>query len=144
MKDTVNTPLAIILSIAKFQAVFCRKLDGQLSVHGLGFNDFIILHYLTQAEGKKLRRIDLAEMIGVTASGITRMLAPMEKIGWIGRESNERDARISYVLLAPGGKRLYKESLQTAQYVAESYFADRKCKNTEMLLKAFQEISDNL
>jgi DNA-binding MarR family transcriptional regulator len=80
-----------------------------------------------------LRRVDLADRVGFTASGITRMLAPMEKIGLISRESNERDARVSYVVLAPGGKRLLEESIKTAEHVALDIFPQSKTKKIEKL-----------
>src|SRR3954469_12533813 len=101
----MNTALKFALDLSKIQTVIDRKFDGSLSLHGLSFNDFMILHHLSQAPENKLRRIDLADKMGVTASGVTRMLAPMEKIGLVSRETNERDARISYVVLANGGKR---------------------------------------
>ncbi len=66
-----------------------------------------------------MRRVDLAEKIGLTASGITRLLAPMEKIGLIQREPDARDARVSFVMLAPGGKRLLSERLERAELLAD-------------------------
>ena len=135
-----HSALQLILTLSKVQAVINRKMDGQLSVHGLGSNDFIILYYLAQAEGKKIRRIDLADKIGVTASGITRMLAPMEKIGLISRESNERDARISYVILTEAGKRLYEEGLVTAEFVASELFPSVKSKKMDNVIEMMEEI----
>jgi DNA-binding MarR family transcriptional regulator len=81
-------------------------------------NEFIILGELSQAEGK-LRRIDLAERIGLTASGVTRLLLPMEKIGLVRREANKDDARSSLVVLASGGKRKLEEALTRAEEFCE-------------------------
>jgi DNA-binding MarR family transcriptional regulator len=138
---TIDPALNLILGLSRLQATMNRKLDGQLSIHGLSFNDFVILYYLTLAPGEKLRRIDLAEKIGVTASGVTRILAPMEKIGLVSRETNERDARISYVVLAPGGKRLFEESLKTAEYIATELFPISKTKKVEKLSELLNEIT---
>jgi DNA-binding MarR family transcriptional regulator len=140
----MNTPLRFVLTLSKAYAIISRTLDGKLSAHGLGFKDFIILYYLNEAPGNKMRRIDLADMMGVTASGITRMLAPMEKIGLVSRESNERDARISYVVLAPGGKNLFDDALVTAGFVSEDMFSNPKAKKVEQLADAFEEIADNI
>ena len=98
---TISTSLDLFIHLAKAKTVVSRRLDNRLSFHGLGFNDFIILYHLSQAPHGKLRRIDLAEKVGLTASGVTRLLLPMEKIGLIKKEANEHDARISYVSLAP-------------------------------------------
>ena len=137
----IQPNLKLVLQMSRLQAIINRKLDGQLSIHGLGFTDFIILYHLSEAPGEKLRRVDLAEQLGVTASGITRMLAPMEKIGLVSREANERDARISYVVLAPGGRQLFEDSLKTAHYAANDLFPAAKAKKTDVLLDALNEIT---
>ncbi|MEO3407781.1 MarR family transcriptional regulator [Mucilaginibacter sp. CAU 1740] len=116
--STINNSLKLLMNLAKIQAVVSRKFD-RLSVHGIGFSDFLILHLLQQAPNEQLRRTELAEKIGLTASGITRLLLPIEKIGLITREANERDARVSYAKLTPAGKRIYSEALQTADAIAD-------------------------
>ncbi|MBB6112451.1 MarR family winged helix-turn-helix transcriptional regulator [Mucilaginibacter lappiensis] len=129
----INSTLKFIINLAKAQTIVNRRFDAQLSSYGLGFNDFVILYHLSQAPHEKMRRVDLADKVGFTASGITRMLAPMEKIGLVSRESNERDARVSYVVLAPGGKRLLEESVKTAEHVALDIFPKSKTKKIEKL-----------
>ena len=136
----ITPALVFVLDITKIQTTINKKFDSMLSNHGLSFNDFIILHHLTHAHGQKLRRIDLAEQIGVTASGVTRMLLPMEKIGLVSREANERDARVSYVVLAAGGKRLYEEALNTAGYAADAIFPASKVKKIEKASEMLYEI----
>ncbi|MGE8426038.1 MAG: MarR family winged helix-turn-helix transcriptional regulator, partial [Sphingobacterium siyangense] len=86
----------------KVQSVITKKFDG-LSLHGLSLTDFMILHILSQTSGNRLRRIDLAESTGLTASGITRIISPMEKMGLVVKEHNDRDARVSYVKLTAAG-----------------------------------------
>jgi DNA-binding MarR family transcriptional regulator len=106
--------LDLFFHIAKLDALLSRKIP----LGGLGFSDFVILSHLDRAEGKKLRRIDLAEKTGFTPSGITRLLLPMEKIGLVGREPNPTDARVSYVTLAPGGATLLADARERAEFFA--------------------------
>lgn len=113
---TTSTALQFFVNLSKIQSVVTRRFDGRLN--GLGWTDFIILLHLAQASDEKLRRIDLAEKIGLTASGVTRVLLPMEKIGLVTREINENDARVSYVVLAPGGKEKLFEALERAEYLS--------------------------
>lgn len=115
---TTSTALQFFLNLSRIQSVVTRRFDGRLN--GLGWTDFIILLNLSQAPDEKLRRIDLAEKIGLTASGVTRVLLPMEKIGLVSREINENDARVSYVVLAPGGKEKLFEALERAEYLSQS------------------------
>jgi DNA-binding MarR family transcriptional regulator len=136
----INSGLRLILDITRAQSTIIKKLEGPLSMHGLGFNDFVILHHLSMAPEGKLRRIDLAEKVCITASGITRMLAPMEKTGLVSRETNERDARISIVVLTPAGKELYQHALKTVKYTAAELFPAAKAKKTEKLTELLAEL----
>lgn len=100
----ISAELLLLVNINKLQSVIARKFDF-LSVHGLGFNDFVILYILNSSVESKMRRIDLADKIGLTASGVTRLLNPLEKTGLVTRETNERDARVSYVVITSTGKK---------------------------------------
>jgi len=124
---TISPNLKFFLDLAKVQAVTARRFDRGL-LGGVGFNEFAILFHLSQARGEKMRRADLAEKIGLTASGVTRLLAPMEKVGLIARESNPKDARVSYVMLASGGKRKLGETLEEAEYLAAEMAPSAKTK----------------
>lgn len=115
--DSITPPLKFFLNLAKVQSVLTRRFDSGLG--GLGLSDFMILYHLRTAEGEKLRRIDLAEKIGLTASGVTRLLAPMEKVGLVKREIHKDDARVSYVLLAPGGRRRFNETIERAELISD-------------------------
>lgn len=83
-----------------------RKLAGALTVHGLGVSEFLVLLQLHGAPDKHMRRVDLAEAVGMTASGITRLLNPMEKTGLITKQASARDARVSLVGLSKAGARV--------------------------------------
>lgn len=89
------------------------------AVHGIGHIEFMVLLQLSQAPGECMRRIDLANAIGRSASGVTRLLRPMEKIGLVERDRSERDARVSLVRLTSSGQRILKDSLQTVDRLAQ-------------------------
>ena len=60
-----------------------------------------------------MRRIDLAEKLGITASGITRMLLPLEKLGIIKRDLDQDDARARFASLTPAGKEMLDNAKAT-------------------------------
>jgi len=72
-------------------------------VHGLSLNDLVILTALVTAPAGRLRRINLAARLGITASAVTRPLVPREKVGLVDRESDPRDARSALATLTPAG-----------------------------------------
>ncbi|MDD3896459.1 MAG: MarR family winged helix-turn-helix transcriptional regulator [Candidatus Peribacteraceae bacterium] len=121
----ITSSLKLFLNLATVQAVMSRRFDGRLG--SLGLTEFLILFHLAHAQEEKMRRIDLAESIGLTASGVTRLLAPMEKIGLVKREANAADARVSFVALTTGGKDALENALENAEYLAkETLFSATK------------------
>lgn len=131
------------MNLSKVQAVISKRFDV-LNAYGMGFNDFVILYLLQQAPAGKMRRIDLADKIGITASGITRLLLPMEKVGWVSRESNERDARVSYVVLSPAGRQLFEDSKTTADDLALEIVPQGKSKNCKALTELLSGMGGNI
>jgi DNA-binding MarR family transcriptional regulator len=111
------------LSLARTQ--LARAVDLPLSHHGISLADLAILRELRHAPEQKLRRSDLAQRLGITPSGVARQVAPLERIGLVGRESQERDARLALVVLTKTGARIVDEALETAQYAADEAFAAR-------------------
>jgi len=108
------------MRLTRAYATLTRRLDNALSnVHGLSFGDFMILYHLERAPGSRLRRIDLAERLGVTASGVTRSLLPLEKLGLVARQPDPRDARVGYALLTEAGQQLLQYALVSVQPIAQ-------------------------
>lgn len=141
--SVINPALKILMNLAKVQAVVSRRFD-RLNVHGIGFNDLIILYLLRESTDGKMRRIDLADQIGLTASGITRMLLPMEKIGLVTREANERDARVSYVVLTSAGKQLFEDAEKTASTLASEIIPALKPKDINLLTDLLSSLGGNI
>jgi DNA-binding MarR family transcriptional regulator len=50
-----------------------------------------------------MRRVDLAESVLLTASGITRLLDGLERAGFVCKETCQSDARVSYAKLTDEG-----------------------------------------
>lgn len=140
--QTASPQLTFFLNLARVQAILTRRFDGHLGTHhGVGLTDFAILYYLSQAPSQKMRRIDLADMVGLTASGVTRLLAPMEKIGLVKREANAQDARVSYVTLASGGKRMLEDSLETAEVTSVDLLEGQKEKMVEEMAEVLSVLA---
>ncbi|WP_208644830.1 MarR family winged helix-turn-helix transcriptional regulator [Mucilaginibacter kameinonensis] len=139
----INPSLKTLINLAKVQAVIARRFD-RLNMHGIGFTEFVILYLLQQSEEGKARRIDLADKIGITASGITRMLLPMEKIGLVTREANERDARVSYVVLTPAGKQLFTDAEKTANTLALEIMPAKESKDITSLTNILAKLGGNI
>lgn len=137
-----NIAVQFFFNLSKTYAIANRRFDNSLG--GLGFNELIILYHLDQAENKSLRRIDLAEKIGFTASGVTRILLPMEKVGYVKKEINKEDARVSLVLLAAGGRRRLEEASERMQFLMEEKFTTSNLKKMQELTTLLDEAGQTL
>jgi DNA-binding MarR family transcriptional regulator len=124
MSNTSNSStsrsLDFCLSLAKAHAALVRRFDGRLgTLHGVSFSDFILLLQLSRAPGERLRRVDLAEKLGLTASAVTRALIPLERIGLVKRQHDLHDARVGYAVITKSGQRILQEAMSSAELVSE-------------------------
>jgi DNA-binding MarR family transcriptional regulator len=63
------------LRFLRAHAAVTRELSSRLeALHDLTLSDFDVLVQLYFAEGRRMRRIDIARSVLLTASGITRLL----------------------------------------------------------------------
>lgn len=102
------------------------RLSGDFSsVHGLSVNEVFLLMHLEQAPLHRLSRVELAKRMHVSASTVTRMAAPLEKIGVVSRQADTRDARLAFVVLTPSGIEKLGEARATFAKQAGYVFRDR-------------------
>ncbi len=130
-----------IVQSTLLSSVMTKRVDGQLSYHGISFTEYLILKHLYQSSLKTMRRIELADSIGITASGITRLVAPMEKIGLVEKESNPRDARQSLVKLSKAGERMYKEASVSVDECAQKLLSGLSASQLEKLMELLCKIN---
>lgn len=138
----VSPSLKTFLDLARVHAVMNRRFDGGLA--GLGLSDFLILLHLENAKDGRMRRVDLADAMGLTASGITRLLAPMEKVGLVRREADPNDARVSYVAIGKGAKVKLRDAVENAEYIAENALRDMPKKEAAALAEACDRLASGV
>ena len=59
-----------------------------------------------------MRRVDLAESVVLTASGITRLLDGLERLGYVTKRQCAADARVSYAVISPAGRTALKQATE--------------------------------
>jgi DNA-binding MarR family transcriptional regulator len=102
---TATTNVEAWVALLRAHASLTRELSAELQQeHGLTINDYEVLLHLSRADGNRLRRVDLAERVLLTASGITRLLDGLERGGLVCRETCPGDARVSYAKLTDDGR----------------------------------------
>lgn len=136
----MSPQLQCIFGLSKLQTTLTKSIDRQLSVHGISFSEFYLLHCLASSREGAMRRIDLAEQMDMSASGITRALNPMEKLKLVQKEKNPRDARVSLVKLAAPGERSYQEALATVTSTADTLLENLDAAELARLMDLLRKI----
>jgi DNA-binding MarR family transcriptional regulator len=98
-------------SLISAHAVLVRELSAALVArHGLTVNDYGTLLLLSRAGEEGMRRIDLANALNLSPSGITRLLDRLEDQGLVGKGECKSDARVSYAVLTEAGLEKLREA----------------------------------
>ena len=103
-----------------------RALSAQLvAEHGLTINDYEALLHLARADEGRMRRVDLAERLILTASGVTRLLDGLERAGWVERASCASDRRVTYAVLTGTGRTKLSEASDSHIAGVRTFFEER-------------------
>jgi DNA-binding MarR family transcriptional regulator len=112
--------------LLRAHAATTRRFNAELvAAHGLTLSAYEVLLHLKRAEGGRLRRVDLAERVLLTPSGITRLLEGLERNGYVERASCESDARVTYAQLTEAGEAKLREAAETHVTGIREFFRDR-------------------
>lgn len=114
------------VSFLRAHAAITRQLNADLlNAHGLTLSDYEVLLRLSSAELGMMRRVDLAQSVLLTASGITRLLDGLERAGFVEKAACASDARVSYAKLTAAGRRKLADAAQTHLGGIEELFVGR-------------------
>lgn len=134
--------LEFSLLVSRTNAELARRLDRRLGAfHGLSFVDYIVLNELARESNGKLRRVDLAEKLGLTQSAVTRILLPLEKIGLVSRHPDPNDARVGYAALTKTGRVMHEDATATAEETCGDLLSGISDEAFEVASAVFQRIS---
>src|SRR4051794_3886334 len=92
------------VSLLRAHASVVRGLDRELVAdHGLTINDYEVLLRLSRTPDRMMRRVDLAQQVLLTPSGITRLLDGLQRSGYVEKAACDSDARVVYAKLTDAG-----------------------------------------
>jgi DNA-binding MarR family transcriptional regulator len=106
-------------------AAMTRSFNAHLqSASGMTVTDFEVLRRLAEEEGGRMRRVDLAPAVGLTPSGITRLLDGLQTAGLVCKESCASDARVTYATITPAGRQALAAAAETHLATLEALFGE--------------------
>ena len=111
MNTGITAEQTIALAFAAAWNRLERRLDSSLgAIRGISLAEYRLLRALGDAPGSQASRVDLAQAVGLTPSGVTRALRPMEKLSIVSTVKSKRDARLAIAALTPAGRELLDDA----------------------------------
>jgi DNA-binding MarR family transcriptional regulator len=105
-------------------AVVCDELNARLAEGaGCSLIEHDLLAWLGAAPGKRLRMLDLATRLRVTAGGLTRIIDRLVDRGWIERDRPAENRREVYATLTRAGAAALRTARVIYSRVIEEAFA---------------------
>ena len=118
--------MEVFVRLVRGHAAVTRAMSAQLvAEHGLTINDYEALLQLARADERRMRRVDLAERLLLTASGVTRLLDGLEQAGYVDRDSCASDRRVTYAVLTDAGLAKLRETSKSHVAEIRSFFETR-------------------
>ena len=110
----------------QFTNTALRALDGALTAsHGISVKEFDVLITLFNAPAGQLRMTDLGEQVVLTPSGVSHLVARLERAGLVQRAVDDDDRRSFFAALTPAGHRRLREARPTHTDVVRAHLTER-------------------
>lgn len=140
MNTQTTSEQAFALAFAAAWTRLERRLDSSLgAIRGISLAEYRLLRALGDAPGSQASRVDLAQAVGLTPSGVTRALRPMEKLSIVSTVKSKRDARLAIAALTPAGRELLDDASGVVDDTMRAVF-----KRSPELAERIDELSDIL
>lgn len=137
-KESISSQF--VIKNALLASKLAKRVGNHLSMHGISLSEYLVMHHLEHSPNKAVARIELAEHIGMSASGVTRLIAPMEKNHIIEKVANPRDARQSLVKLSEVGQRLYADARISFEQISDEQTSALSLNQQEKILELYTKL----
>lgn len=103
-----------------------RQLERELQAEqSLGLGEYEVLLLLNRADERRLRMSELADLLGLSRSGITRLVDRLEADALVERALCATDRRGSWTILTDAGHRRLRRASPTHLRGVGEHFLDR-------------------
>ncbi|HEY8472663.1 MAG TPA: MarR family transcriptional regulator [Natronosporangium sp.] len=107
-----------------------RLLSGELSRRleaeaEMSLIEHDMLWYLANVPDRRVIMSALADRLMISRSGATRLIDRMVRRGWVSREADPNNRRLTYAVLTPAGAKAVRRSVQVVWRVRPGLFDER-------------------
>lgn len=111
-------------ALSRAHTALAYALEGRLEgEHDLPLLSYEVLAHLDEADGGRLRMQELADILPLTKSGLTRLVDRMESVGLLSRQECAEDRRGTFACLTDAGRDTLSSAGQDHRAVLEERLA---------------------
>jgi DNA-binding MarR family transcriptional regulator len=122
----VPSALTAFVRLTNAHGAMERAFNHELQAVGrITVTDFEVLRRLADADSGQMRRIDLARAVGVTPSGITRLLDGLEASRLVAKHHCTQDQRVVYAVITAAGREILRSTAETHLASLVAFFSER-------------------
>src|SRR6478609_412755 len=112
-------------AFVRAHALVVRRIEADLmAAHQLSLVSFDVLERLSEAPLRRLRMAELADLLVVSRSGVTRAVDRLARQGLVSREPCDSDLRGTYASLTAAGTARLAAAAPTHQAGVQFYLLD--------------------
>ena len=126
-RSDLSTDEKVLMAIVRAAEMFKRAHSGIFRNYGLSFPQYNILRVLEASRNGQNKISDVSRIMVVPVANMTSIAKRLEKDGFIIRNSDPRDERVTILKITPKGKRTLKN------------VEKEKDARLELLLKGFSK-----
>jgi DNA-binding MarR family transcriptional regulator len=103
---TLPTLPCACASLRRAARAVSHLYDEELRATGLRATQFTLLQVLSRTRGRAMTQSDLADVLAIDTTTLSRTLQPLERAGWIRAESGEDKRALHWTITRAGERRL--------------------------------------
>jgi DNA-binding MarR family transcriptional regulator len=124
-------------TMVSVHARLVSRLDAELlAAHDLSLRDYEVLVHLSEADGFALRMAELADLLVVSPSGLTRRLDGLVRDGLVRRQACLSDRRGTLAVLSAAGRAALEDAGPTHVAGVRRYVFDPLTRHQLMQLSS--------
>jgi len=140
--------MATWLLMVEVNTAIQAAIEEDLAPHGLTSGDYGVLARLSASPDHRLRMCDLAEVLHVSPSGLTRRLDGLVRDGFVAREPSAEDRRVMLAVLTDDGYKKLQgvapDHVATVRRQFIDHMSRAQVRNVGAALRAVQVGTDSL
>jgi DNA-binding MarR family transcriptional regulator len=138
--DSLDEGAGAWIGFLRVYSALQRQLDAELQAqHNLPLSSFEVLLYLALAPQQRLRLSELANVVLLSLSGISRLVDRLVRAGLVIKETAPEDGRGAYAVLTDVGLELLQVAHQTHLAGVRQHFLQHFTSKELAVLEKFWE-----